>query len=299
MIVITTPTGGIGRQVLDRVLDSAEPVRVIVRDPFRLPEDIRARVETVEGSHADADTVAKALDGADRLFWLVPPPGFRDARPARRHYLDFTRAAAAEAARRDVRTVHVTSLGHGHRGEAGLLSAALDMDDLIERTGVRHRALALPFFMENLLHQARPIAEHGVFSLPNTADRPLPAIATRDVSAVAAALLLDTTWTGQARVPLTGPDNLTPEAMAEILSDVLGRTVRYRQAPLADFRARLVHSGASPALAQDMADMAAAQNNGIYDAEPLDPAVSVTGTGFRQWCEEVLKRAVPGERRAR
>ena len=33
MIVITTPTGDIGRQVLDRVLDSGEAVRVIARDP--------------------------------------------------------------------------------------------------------------------------------------------------------------------------------------------------------------------------------------------------------------------------
>ena len=37
MIVITTPTGDIGRQVLDRVLDSGQAVRVIARDPSRLP----------------------------------------------------------------------------------------------------------------------------------------------------------------------------------------------------------------------------------------------------------------------
>ena len=37
MIVLTTPTGAIGRQVLDHLLDHGEPVRVIVRDPSRLP----------------------------------------------------------------------------------------------------------------------------------------------------------------------------------------------------------------------------------------------------------------------
>ncbi|CAM5669026.1 NAD(P)H-binding protein OS=Streptomyces tendae OX=1932 GN=GUR47_03860 PE=4 SV=1 [Streptomyces tendae] len=42
MIVITTPTGGIGRQVLDDVLDALDArddgtaVRVIARDPGRL-----------------------------------------------------------------------------------------------------------------------------------------------------------------------------------------------------------------------------------------------------------------------
>lgn len=291
MIVITTPTGDIGRQILDRVLDSGEPVRVIARDSSRLPEHVRAQTEVVEGSHADADTIAKALEGADRLFWLVPPAGFRDAGPARGYYLDFTRAAAQEAASRGVRMVHVTSLGHGYDGEAGLLSAALDMDELIESTGVRYRALALPFFMENVLRQAQPITRQGVFSMANSADRPLPTVATQDVAAAAAALLLDTTWNGQARVPLVSPDSLTPDAMAEIISETLGRTVRYQQVPLADFQVRMVQRGASPSLAQEMADMVNAQNNGIYDAEPREPAIPAA-TDFRQWCQNVLKPAV-------
>lgn len=291
MIVITTPTGDIGRQVLDRALDRGEPVRVIVRDPFRLPAHVRAQVEVVTGSHAEAGTIAKALEGADQLFWLVPPAGFRDAGPARHYYLDFARAAAQEAASRGVRMVHVTSLGHGYQDEAGLLSAALDMDELIESSGVQYRALALPYFMENLLRQIQPISEQGVFTMANIADRPLLTVATRDVAATAAKLLLDTAWRGQARVPLVSPDSLTPDAMAEIISETLGHTVRYQHVPLAQLEAGMVQRGASPALAQDMADMVNAQNNGIYEAEPRDPALA-TATAFRQWCQDVLKPAV-------
>jgi hypothetical protein len=51
----------------------------------------------------------------------------------------------------------------------------------------------------------------------------------------------------------------------------------------------MVQHGASPSLAQDMADMVNAQNNGIYDAETHDPA---SATDFRQWCRNVLKPAV-------
>ncbi|MFH8336370.1 NmrA family NAD(P)-binding protein [Streptomyces sp. AM6-12] len=289
MIVITTPTGDIGRQVVDRVLDGGEAVRVIVRDPSRLSARVRAQAEVVQGSHGDAATITKALAGADRLFWLVPPAGFRDADSARGYYLNFTRSACQEAATRGVRVVGVTSLGRGYQGEAGLLSAAFAMDELIESSGVAYRALALPFFMENLLRQAPTIKEQGTFSMANAADRPLPTVATRDVAAAAAALLLDTSWSGQARVPLVGPDNLTPDAMAEVISEVLGRTVRYHQVPLADFRTAMVRGGASPALAQDMADMVEAQNNGIYDTELRDPD-SVAATGFRQWCQDNLKR---------
>ena len=291
MIVITTPTGQIGRQVLDRILDSGEAARVIARDPSRLPAHVRARAEVVQGSHGDADVITKALGGADRMFWLVPPPGFRHADSSERYYLDFTQPACQAIASQGVRVVGISTLGHGYQGKAGLLSAALAMDKLIEGTGAAYRALALPFFMENLLRQAQAITEHGTFSMANAADRPLPAVATRDIAAAAAALLLDTSWSSQATVPVTGPDNLTPDDMAEVISDTLGRTIRYRQVPVADYQTTLLRRGASQAMAQDFADMVEAQNNGIYDAEPRDPN-SATATSFRQWCQDTLKPAV-------
>ena len=73
MIVITTPTGDIGHRVLQHVFQGSEPVRVIARDPSRIPKEIRQRVEVIQGSHGDAATIEKALTGADALFWLIPP----------------------------------------------------------------------------------------------------------------------------------------------------------------------------------------------------------------------------------
>ncbi len=287
MIVITTPTGDIGRQVLDRVLDSGQAVRVIARDPSRLPERVRARAEVVPGSHGDADAITRALAGADRLFWLVPPPPFSHPGSAERYYLDFTRPACEAIRGLTAGVVGVSTLGHGYQGKAGVLSAALAMDKLIEGTGAAYRALALPFFMENLLRQAQAIKEEGTFSLANTAGRPLLTVATRDAAAAAAALLLDTSWSGQASVPVVSPDNLTPDDMAGVISGTLGRTVRYRQVPAADRQAAMLRRGASEAMAQDMADMTEAQNNGIYDAEPRDPD-SAAPTSFRQWCHDTL-----------
>ena len=73
MIVITTPTGTIGRQVLGDLLASDESLRVIARDPSRLPPAARERVEVVQGSHGDAAIVDRTFKGADAVFWLVPP----------------------------------------------------------------------------------------------------------------------------------------------------------------------------------------------------------------------------------
>jgi uncharacterized protein YbjT (DUF2867 family) len=72
MIVITTPTGQIGRQVLGNLLESGQELRVIARDPSQLPAEVRENLDIVEGSHGDAAVVDKAFAGADAVLWVTP-----------------------------------------------------------------------------------------------------------------------------------------------------------------------------------------------------------------------------------
>src|SRR5690349_1758175 len=93
MIVVTAPTSAIGRQLLDRLLDAEVPLRVVARDPGHLTGRTRDHAEVVTGSHRDPAVVDRAFDGADAVFWLVPPdPRAASAMAA---YVDFTRPAAA------------------------------------------------------------------------------------------------------------------------------------------------------------------------------------------------------------
>lgn len=294
MIVVTTPTGAIGRQVLEKILDESEPVRVIVRDPSRLPAGTRERVEVVEGSHGDPQGVDRAFDGADAVFWLVPPNPHAESLEAA--YVEFSRPACEAIRRRGVaRVVGVSALGRGTAvaGRAGLVTASLAMDDLFESTGVSYRSLALPSFMDNLLRQVESIRDRGVFFSPLAADRKLPTCATRDIAEVAAKLLLDPTWSGQDRVPILGPEDLSGNDMAGILSEALGKPVRCQTIPGDAFKARLLETGMSEAMAQARVDMMAAKDEGLDSAEPRTPQSS-SPTTFRQWCEEVLRPAVLG-----
>lgn len=186
MIVITAPTGQIGGRLLDILLNEApargEELRVVVRDPTKLPDTVRARgrVDVVTGSHGDAAVVDRAFAGADAVFWLVPPaqqaPPSLDA-----VYSGFTRAAAKAFTAHGVgHVVGVSALGRGTpvADRAGHVTASLAMDDLIAGTGVAYRALANPTFMDNLLWQAASIRDHGVFTGTVTADRKAPVAAT-------------------------------------------------------------------------------------------------------------------------
>jgi uncharacterized protein YbjT (DUF2867 family) len=292
MIVVTAPIGLIGHQVLDNLLDSFEPIRVIARDPSRLPAHTRERIEVVQGSHGDRDVVTRAFAGADSVFWLVPPdPRAGSIESA---YVDFTRPACEAFKSQGVkRVVGISTLGRGTpwAAHAGLVTASLAMDDLIASTGVSYRALTMPSFMDNLLRQVESIKKEGLFSLPISGGLKQPSCATRDIAAVAARLLLDHSWSGVESRPVLGPEDLSYNDMARIMSEALGTTVGFQQITGEAFKARLLARGMSEAMAQGNLDMWVAYNQGLDTAEPRTPQAT-TPTSFRQWCEEVLSPAV-------
>ena len=292
MIVVTAPTSTIGHQVLDNILNSSEPVRVIARDAARLDTHTRERVEVVQGSHGDIDVVSQAFTDADTVFWMAPPD--LSSRSVEAAYVDFTRPACDAFRSQGVkRVVGVSALGRGTAvaGQAGYVTASLAMDDLIASTGVSYRALTMPSFMYNILGQAEPIKNQGMFFSPIDRDLKAPTCATRDIAAVAAKLLLDPSWSGQDHVAVLGPEDLSFNDMAAIMSNVLGKPVRFQQVPSEAFKDRMMSFGMSDAMAQGMIDMLTAKNKGLDNAEPRTPE-NTTPTSFRQWCEEVLKPKV-------
>jgi len=294
MIVVTTPTGQIGSQVLGNLIDTGEALRVVVRDASDLPSQSRERVEVIEGSHGDAAVVDEAFAGADAVFWLCPPDPHAPSVEAA--FVGFTQLAAEAFKRQGVRrVVGVTALGRGTpwADRAGYVTGSLAMDDLIASSGVAYRALTNPSFMDNIVRQAAAIENQGVFFLAIAGDRKVPAVATRDIAGTASRLLLDESWSGVDEVPLLGPEDLSFNDMAGIISEVLGKDVRYQQIPFEAYRDRFVAFGMSEAMAQRMTDMAWAKNEGIDNGVRRTPENS-TPTSFRQWCEEVLKPAVLG-----
>jgi uncharacterized protein YbjT (DUF2867 family) len=145
--------------------------------------------------------------------------------------------------------------------------------------------------MDNVLRQVDSIRTRGEITWPIAGDRKAPLCATRDIAAVGARLLLDPTWDGVEEVPVLGPEDLSLDDMARVVSEVLGRPVRYRQVGGEEFTDGLVRSGMTPAVARAMLEMLRAKEAGLDNAVVRTERNS-TPTTFRQWCEEVLRPAV-------
>lgn len=289
MIVVTAPTGLIGGQVLTHLLKADEPLRVIVRDAARLPSEVRDRVEVVEGSHRDAAVVDKAFEGADSLFWLVPAD--EHAQSVYDAYVGFSIAAADAIVRHRVtRVVTISALGRDTQIYAGYASASNAMDDLIASTGVHFRALVMPSFVDNLIWQVGAMKNAGAFFSPISGDRKLPAVATCDIAAEAARLLRNPTWTGREDVAVLGPQDLSFNDMAAILTEVLGTPIRFHQVPAQQQKDGFISRGYTEAMANGMVDMALAKDNGLDNAVIRTPD-NTTATTFRQWAQDTLKPA--------
>jgi uncharacterized protein YbjT (DUF2867 family) len=290
MILVTTPTGDIGRRVLSHLRAAHVAVRVIVRDASKLPLD--PQIDVVEGSMADAAIIARALPGVTRVFWL--PPGDPALPSAEAAYAGVARAFCdALPGSQVTHVVGISALGRGWPKPAGHVTATLAVDDMIAATGVQYRALACASLMDNIARQAAPIRDLGRFFQPTPPDLKLPHVAKADVARIAAELLTDPHWTGVEALPLLGPEDLSFSEMAAILSDVLGRQIMPSELLMEDFRQMMRGFGTSEGMAQAYVEMLTAKNEGMDHL--ITPASRhATPTTFRMWCEDELLPMVSG-----
>jgi uncharacterized protein YbjT (DUF2867 family) len=292
-ILVTTPTGNIGRIVVQELLAPEFSVRVVVRDPERLPEEVRAQLEVIHGSMDDAATLRRALDGAEALFFCVPAESNLETN-LREHYERFA-CATAEAIReaKTPRVVTISAVGKGRARAAGPISELHTMEDILNGSGAAIRHLRCGAFMESFLGQAQSIAERGVISHPMPGHVAIPMVAGADVADVALRWLVRRDWNGIASVAVHGPEDLSFNQAAAVIERVLERPVRYQEVAANAFVQTLVSRGASTEYAQSLVAMFTELAQGIARAEPRTTETT-TPTTLGNWVSaELLPTIAP------
>ncbi|MCP3145213.1 NmrA family NAD(P)-binding protein [Pyxidicoccus xibeiensis] len=289
-IVINTPNGNIGRPLVLRLLEAGRSVTVISRSADKVADLVKRGAKLVEGSTDDAAVLDRALAGAEALFWLSPPA-------VRPDFLAWTQESARTAAKavkaHGVKRVVVLSSIGAHNGPGtGPVGALLGVEEAFKAVCPDVTSLRPGFFMENLLRDAGTVAKTGSLFMPLPRDKALPFVAVRDIAAKAAEVLLDAGWKGHRYVGVHGPADITYGQLGPILTEALGRPVRYVQVTLDDARKAMLDVG-MPAFAVDLyIEMyGAAIKGGLDPAEPRS-AQTTTPTTLAQWAREVLKPAV-------
>jgi uncharacterized protein YbjT (DUF2867 family) len=289
-IVINTPTSHIGRALAVRLLDAGESVTVLSRDKKKVAELLRHGARVVEGSFEEPTVLAQALEGAESLFWLTPPPARAD------YYAWATQCAkqAAAAAKRAGarRAVVVSSMG-AHTGPGtGAVGPAREMENDFEAALPAVVSLRPGIFMENFLLSTDMIAKAGQIFVPIPAGKRWPVVATADIAAKAACWLLDRGWSGHHRVGVHGPKDLSTDEAAAIISSALGRPVKCVDATLDQARGAMKDMGMPDFVAEIIIEQYVAFREGrLNPAEPRTPD-STTPTTLAEFARTTLVPAI-------
>jgi uncharacterized protein YbjT (DUF2867 family) len=223
MILVTGATGTVGREVVIQLLAAGEQVRGMTRNPSTAKLD--ARVELVKGDFAAPDTLAKAVDGVERVFSLTFGP------QTGTHERDLAGLAKKAGVRHIVK---LSAMGGDGETKNAIRKWHEQGEEAIKATGISWTVVRPGGFMSNALHWRETVRTQGkVFS--NYGDGKLPSVHPRDIAAVAVRAL---TSDGHERKTyhLTGPEALSVGEQVDILSEVLGRRIEY--VPITDEVAR-------------------------------------------------------------
>jgi (4-alkanoyl-5-oxo-2,5-dihydrofuran-3-yl)methyl phosphate reductase len=263
MILITGATGHVGSELIAALLPTeAGHIRVLTRNPDAVFPDGTQKVVADLG---DGD-LALALDGVRAVFLLTD--GLHIAA-----HDDRVVSAALRAGVERIVKLSVLSVGHDATDPITALHRA--GEQAIRDSGIGWTFLRPTAFMSNALNWAGMITADQVVHAP-FADGRAAVVDPADIAAVAAVCLSDDGHNHRV-YELTGPEPLSPPDQVAILSQVLGRDLRYAEADPAGTLAQWVSYG----MPEELAHAVIEQFRSTLEPFNSDPTGDITAVTSR------------------
>ncbi|MFD7550076.1 NmrA family NAD(P)-binding protein [Streptomyces sp. NPDC059816] len=204
-IVVSGATGKVGRPLVEQLLTAGHRVRALTRDPRRanLPDG----AEVVAGNLS----VTAGLPGVFTGMTAAHLISFGDDYAPLGNGAEIVGAAVRAGVRR------VTVLKGG--------TEKTELDAAVEASGMEYTYLAPVEFMSNALEWGESVRTEGVVR-EGFPDIESAMVHEADIASVAATALTTQGHAGK-EYWLTGPEALTAPEKVRVISEVLGRDVRY------------------------------------------------------------------------
>lgn len=228
MFLVTGITGHVGGAAARQLLADGRKVRALVRDPKKAAEWTQRGVELQQGDSNDAEDVARALQGVEGAYLMLPPvmapaPGFPEAKGIIASFREALKKTPPP------KLVVLSSIGSEQTSGLGLITQTHLLEEALGDVPFPVAFVRAGSFYENYIGAMAAAAASGVFyTLPQPVDRPVPMIATEDIGKEVAKLL-ESSWTGKRIIELGSP--VTPSELAQAMSAVLGRPVQAQAVP--------------------------------------------------------------------
>jgi uncharacterized protein YbjT (DUF2867 family) len=258
-------TGRTGSLLADKL---ARHAGVTARTAARRGADVRFDWDDGPGTHRHA------LTGADRLYLVTPVLRVRYAAQVAA-FLDLAEAAGVR---------HVTFLSTYNADQAPQeVDIAAVEADIAARDAFTSTVLRPAWVMQNFADEHLPVID-GVITAPSGGGREA-FVDADDIAAVAAETLLNPESHAGARYTLTGPQALTFEEAADVISSVSGRPISYQDVDQEAWIGGALAAGipADYAVMLRWLTGAIISGNGATPADDIEKVTGRPPTSFREF----------------
>jgi uncharacterized protein YbjT (DUF2867 family) len=232
-LAITGSTGQLGGLIARILSADGLPQRLLVRDVSRAP-DLPGAVP-VASAYGDPALAKASLAGVETLL-MVSASEAEDRLQTHFAFVD----AAAEAGVRHI--VYTSFFGAASDCTFTLGRDHYATEERIKATGLNHTFLRDNFYLDFL---PLMVGDDGVIRGP-AGDGVMAAVTRADIARSAAAVLRDPAVHAGRTYDLTGPEDISLQRAAELLTEGTGRTIRYHHETVEEAYASRASYGAPP-----------------------------------------------------
>jgi len=282
--------GGIGRTLTEMLLSKGHTVRALVgREDDRADELRRLGAEVVQGDLTDLASMHRAIEGVARIYFGMSVSA---------QYLEATVNTAAVARHHGVEAfvnmsqMTVTQMSITKTTDSPQHKLHWLAEQALQWSGLPVVTVRPTVFLEGFfgLLAAQGVRERDELAVPLGNGRTSP-ISAVDVARAVAEILDDPAPHIGKIYNLTGPESADLEHYARAFSDVLGRTIRYRDVPVAAWSDTRRQMNVPEHLVRHLSTMGALHAQGRYD-RLTDDLLKLTGKALTSMHEFVERNAV-------
>jgi uncharacterized protein YbjT (DUF2867 family) len=233
-ILITGATGSIGSVLAKQLADKQIPFRALVRSLGKADALKHLKgAELVTGDFNDEISVIKALKGIEKVFLLS-----NSSEDAERLQCSFVKMAAKSGVKHIVK---LSQFAADLNSPVRFLRYHAIVEEKIKLTGIQYTFLRPNLFMQGLLGFADAIKYQQKF-FATAGEAKISLVDIRDIAAVALERLITTDQESKI-YDITGSEAITHHQIAQMLSDVLHKEIKYINVSDEEMQAALLQFG--------------------------------------------------------
>jgi uncharacterized protein YbjT (DUF2867 family) len=225
--LVTGSTGATGAPTVQFLLEQGHRVKAFVHREDERSQALKdLGAEVCVGNMLDLKSLRPAMEGVEGAYFCYPlSNGLVEA------------AALFAQAARENGVKHIVNMSHKQSRPDARSQATLNhwmSEQVFSWSGVPSTHLRVTFFAQWMLYVA-PMIRQGFYLTPFDADSRFAPIAASDIGLIVANILLKPEGHADQAYPLHGPIEYSHEELAGLLSETLGKEVRYEQVSVEEF----------------------------------------------------------------